>query len=483
MQASDRARVRRKTDILRSNVRRPMRVLVVDDEPEIYQLLSEPLTSWGYEVKTADSGEEALNYLRAGHLVDVVLTDLTMPGMMGTELLQQVKAFNHDIEVIVMTGFGSIPSAVDAMRLGAHNYITKPINFSELEILLGRMDRAQRLTNELETLRLEVHEKYADGGGAAIVGSSLAMRRVIRTIHKISTNKISVLIQGASGTGKELVARAIHYGGVTAKGPFLAVNCGSVSCSLLKSQLFGHVKGSFTNAYRDEKGYFRAADGGTLLLDEITEMDPAVQVELLRVLQEREVTPVGATAPISVDVRIIAATNQPLDESLASGRLRRDLYYRLNVVTIKLPLLRERPADLPELVQYFNIRFSETFGVAPKKIPRETLDRLKQYHWPGNVRELENVMARAFALAEDEVRLPDDFAAADSQLVRVSPPPTDGERPSEADGLPTLMEAERELLAASMKCSGGIKSVAAKMLGIEPRRFSRMLKKLGLAAT
>ena len=326
---------------------------------------------------------------------------------------------------------------------------------------------------------------------SAIIGSSAIMWRVLRTIRQLGNSKTTVLIQGESGTGKELVARAIHGSGVTARGPFVAFNCGGVSRSLLESQLFGHVKGAFTNAYADAPGYFRAADGGTLLLDEIIELEADIQAKLLRVLQEREVTPVGATEPIPLNVRIVAATNRPLEPALRSGRLREDLYYRLRVVVIRLPPLRERKSDIPELVQYFNTRFSHSFGVAPKPISPQALARFAAYDWPGNIRELENIIRRAFALAEPQLVLPEDFSG-DIPAAPCWPDPmgavastpgaaSDGSGRVHADlmdgSLPTWEEAEKILLAEAMKRSGGVKSKAANMLKIERRRLSRLLKK------
>lgn len=339
--------------------------------------------------------------------------------------------------------------------------------------------------------RCEHADKRGGEFPAAIIGSSAIMWRVARTIRQLGSSKTTVLIHGESGTGKELVARAIHSSGVTARGPFVAINCGGVNRSLLDSQLFGHVKGAFTDAYADAPGYFRAADSGTLLLDEIIELDADLQAKLLRVLQEREVTPVGATEPIPVNVRIVAATNRPLEPALRSGRLREDLYYRLRVVVIHLPPLRERKSDIPELVQYFNKRFSHSFAVEPKPISPQALARFAAYDWPGNIRELENVIGRAFALAEPQLVLPEDFSGdipaapcwPDPMGAAASTPGTasDGSGRVHADpmdgSLPTWEESERVLLAEAMKRSGGVKSKAADMLKIERRRLYRLLKK------
>lgn len=386
-----------------------MRILVVDDQKRNAEMLRQMLTTWGHAVEAVTNGSDALTLLREGHPFDLVITDLAMPEMTGLQLLAEIKMFDSSMAVMLLTAFGTVQTAVDAMRKGAYDYLEKPINFDELHIILERLHRTRKLTKEVEDLRLELHKEYRGGVRAIMVGSCPAMRRIAQVVQQVSQGKATILIQGESGTGKELIARAIHYSGVTANGPFIAVNCGRVSRSLLESQLFGHVKGAFTDARANTKGYFRSAHEGTLLLDEITEMDPEIQVKLLRVLQEHEVVPVGATEPIPVDLRIIATTNRTLSEALQEGRLRDDLYYRLSVVNIVLPPLRERKSDIPELVQYLNTRFSHQFGVAPKLISAETMEGLIEYDWPGNIRELENVLTSAFALAEDEVRLPEDF--------------------------------------------------------------------------
>ena len=341
----------------------PANILVVDDEEAVRRVLLRGLSSKGYEVREVASADEALQVLSTAN-IDLVLTDIRMPGMDGLELLQRAKASAPELAVIMITGFASVDSAAEAMRSGARDYLTKPFNLDEVILRIERVLQERRLSRENRSLREELKLNYDIGNGARLIGVSHAMQSVFKTISLVSQNCCNVLIQGETGTGKELVAKAIHYSGPRAGKPFIALNCGSVSKSLLESQLFGHVKGAFTDAIKDNPGFFVAAEGGTLFLDEITEMDTEIQVKLLRAIQEREVAHVGGTKPVPFDVRIVAATNRNAHLAVEEGALRQDLYYRLSVVVIELPPLRDREEDIPALVGYFNARLSETPGRA-----------------------------------------------------------------------------------------------------------------------
>ena len=367
------------------------------------------------------------------------------------------------------------------MRSGARDYLTKPFNLDEVILRIERVLQERRLSRENRSLREELKLNYDIGNGARLIGVSHAMQSVFKTISLVSPNCCNVLIHGETGTGKELVAKAIHYSGPRADKPFIALNCGSVSKTLLESQLFGHVKGAFTDAIKDTTGYFVAAEGGTLFLDEITEMDTETQVKLLRAIQEREVTHVGGTKPVPFDVRIVAATNRNAHLAAEEGALRQDLYYRLSVVVIELPPLRDRREDIPALVGYFNARLSEEYGLAPRDISKEAMDLLKRYAWLGNVRQLENVIERAFALGRGPEIGPEDLppeirgSAASSgggspTPVRSEPPPA----------TPPLEQAEREIVLRALEEAGGNKVRAARLLGIKRKRLYRLLHKHGL---
>jgi len=480
-------------------------VLIVDDDEAICLLLEKALSLQGHRVRSVQTAGEALTIVTTS-TVDLVLADLCMPEMDGITLLKRAKASHPDLPVIVMTGNASIDTAVKAMKCGACDYIAKPFDIDEVFVRVQRALKENALSRENRELREELGRGYDISRGARLIGSSEAMTSVFETIAQVSQNRSNVLIQGETGTGKEVVAKAIHYSGQRARRPFIALNCGSVSKSLLESQLFGHVKGAFTGAVKDTPGFFVAANGGTLLLDEITEIDTETQVKLLRAVQEREVTPVGGTRPVSIDVRIIAATNRDLRQAVEEGVLRQDLYYRLSVVVIELPPLRERRADIETLVAYFNGRLSEEYGLAPRVISAEAMDALRSYDWPGNVRELENVVERAFALGRglsiDPNDLPADisrasrarprrglsaFAQAGSDTQAAEPavmPASRHEargRAGDAEDTPELSMqldgAERALILRALDESGGNKSKAARILGVGRNRLYRLLHK------
>ncbi len=447
-------------------------VLVVDDEPNQLVTISRILTRQGLRVLTADNGAQALELL--GHEnVDVMITDLNMPVMDGMALLREVAGLPAKPATIVLTGYGTVQSAVDAMKHGAADYLIKPCNPDELKLVIERQLEVRALRREVSDLRREVrrHQRYG-----ALVGNSAPMRAVYDVIESVSRNKSTVLLTGASGTGKELVARTLHARSPWSAEPFVAVNCGAVSETLLDSQLFGHRRGAFTDAVGDQAGLFEAANRGTLFLDEVSEIPLGLQVKFLRAVQEREVLPVGATVPKKVDVRIVAATNKDLREETSAGRFREDLFYRLNVVTLRLPSLAERPEDIEPLAEHFIEEMAESYGVGPKTLTTGARTRLLAYPWPGNARELQNVIERAFALSDaSEISLADVEPALD--------PAASGSGPDAASSAPrlrTLEESERELIAAALDEAGGNKNEAARTLGIDRQRLYRKIDKYGL---
>jgi len=450
----------------------PVRLLLVEDEVNMVRTLTKILERKGYEVHGACTGQEALERLSAT-TYDLVITDLNMPVMDGMELLREIRLRQLNPAIIVLTGHGTIQSAVEAMKLGAGDYLIKPCHPDELLLVAARLLEVRQLRHEVTQLRRQLGQ--ADRLGE-IIGKSPRMREIYEVIEAVSQNKSNVLLSGENGTGKELVARTIHAKGALAPKPFLAINCGALSETLLESQLFGHRKGAFTGAIDDHDGVFQAADGGTLFLDEISEIPLPLQVKFLRAIQEKEVTPLGSTRPVRVDVRIIAATNRNLEEAVRDGAFRTDLFYRLNVVPIHLPPLRERREDIPLLVERFIEEFSQTYGVEPKRVTPEAMTRIIDYDWPGNIRELQNAIERAFALSsEPEVTLKDlPPAILRSENVARNAEPVAGLLP--------LEEAERRSIVAALQRSGGNKNQAARLLGIDRQRLYRKIEKYGLAS-
>ncbi len=445
------------------------RILVVDDEPNQLVTMARILDREGYEVRTAPNGAEALARLDDEE-VDLLITDLNMPVMDGMALLGELAKRTPGPSTVVLTGYGTIQSAVEAMKQGASDYLIKPCNPDELKLVIRRQLEIRALRREVSSLRREVGRHQPFG---AIVGESEPMRAVYAAIESVSRNASTVLLSGASGTGKELVARTIHARSARAGEAFMAVNCGAVSAALLDSQLFGHRRGAFTDAVGDHEGLFRAADRGTLFLDEISEIPQALQVKFLRAIQEREVLPLGATQPRKVDVRIVAATNKDLREEVARGRFREDLFYRLNVVALRLPSLAERPEDIAALTDHFIAQMAERYGAPRKIVTRRVRQRLFAYAWPGNARELENVIERAFALSDaEEIDLADIEPALESRAPEAPFTP--------AAVLPTLEEAERTLIAAALERASGNKNQAARLLGIDRQRLYRKIDKYGL---
>ncbi|MBI4516371.1 MAG: sigma-54-dependent Fis family transcriptional regulator [Deltaproteobacteria bacterium] len=446
------------------------RILLVEDEVNMVRTLAKILERKGYQVESAANGQVALQQLGT-HDIDVVITDLNMPVMDGMELIRTMHARQLTPVTIVLTGHGTLQSAVEAMKLGAADYLIKPCHPDELLIVVERQLEARRLRREVTQLRAQLR-KYDRYG--QIIGTSEPMQEIYRVIEAVSRNKSNVLIYGENGTGKELVARTIHGKSPLAERPFQAVNCGALAETLLESQLFGHRRGAFTGAVEEPEGVFQAADGGTLFLDEISEIPLSLQVKFLRAIQEKEVTPLGSTKAVPVDVRIIAATNRDLEAAMREGTFRSDLFYRLNVVPLHLPPLRERPDDIPLLVNHFVAEFSHAYGVEPKRVTPEAMRRIVEYRWPGNIRELQNVIERAFALSAEPVITEHDLPAG---LL------SSGESLAGAQALAEPVpfdELERLNILAALRKSSGNKNEAARLLQIDRQRLYRKLEKYGL---
>jgi DNA-binding NtrC family response regulator len=442
------------------------KILVVDDEKSIRDLLSAALGQWGYQSFLATSGPEALGMLK-GQLLDASLIDIRMPDMDGIELLRELKRYDSSMEVVIMTGYPTVTTAVEALKEGAYDYLTKPLIMDELKHLLARLIERRFLRKEVNSLRSRLGEQLAVN---ELVGVSPQMQAVKEMVAKVAVSDSPVMVEGESGTGKELIAAAIHRLSPRAKGPFIPVNCSAIPTDLLESELFGHMRGAFTGAVADSIGLFRSANGGTIFLDEVAELPPALQVKLLRVLQEKEVRPVGATKTHNVDVRVIAATNRQLEEAMKDGSLRQDLFYRLNVVRVQMPPLRERKEDIPALVAHFLRRFNQRFRREVTGLDPEGLASLMAHDFPGNVRELENLIERAYALgARDHLTL------ADLPSLGAGAKQAEASRP-----LPTLAEVEKDLILRALQVHKNDKEHAAKALGLSRRTIYRRLKEYGL---
>jgi len=443
------------------------RVLIVDDETSILMLLNEALTAWGYQVATAGTATDALAVVRT-QVFDAAITDIRMPDMSGLELLKQLKAHDESIEVVIMTGYPTIASAVEALKEGAYDYLSKPLILDELKHLMQRLMERRFLRGEVHTLRARLGEELTVN---ELIGASGAMQRVKEIIGKVAVTDSPVLIEGESGTGKELVAAAIHRLSSRAKGAFIPVNCSAIPRDLLESEFFGHVRGAFSGAVADALGLFRGAHDGTIFLDEIAELPPELQVKLLRVLQEMQVRPVGSTKAHPVDVRVIAATNRNLEQAMHAGTFRQDLFYRLNVIRIQLPGLRERREDISSLVNHFIRRFNKRLRRDVKGISADALSALGGYDFPGNVRELENLIERAFAMgSRDQITLAD----LPSLTARPSVAPS-----MSGNTVPTLAEVEKELILRALAVYSNDKEEAARALGISRRTIYRRLKEYG----
>jgi DNA-binding NtrC family response regulator len=425
----------------------------------------------GYKARATTSGREALSVLAQNGEVDLVLADLQMPGMDGIQLLSAVKGKYPHIEFIMMTGYGTVKTAVEAMQLGATHYIQKPLDHEELNLLIQRAIEKKKLEEKVDRLTAELQGKYSFEN---VIGKSTVMQKVHEKMAAACGNRATVLITGESGTGKELVARGIHYNTFKQDAPFVAVNCGALPKDLIESELFGYRKGAFTGAVGDSEGLFCAADGGTIFLDEIMEMSPELQVKLMRVLQERTIRHLGDTREIAIDVRVIAATNRSIRESLDSGAVRKDLYYRLSVITIHIPPLRERAEDLPLLVEHFFRKHEKSYNKTVTAVEPGAMDALMKYSWPGNVRELENLVEMLLAYSKSSVvRLPD----LPERILESSSPAKAG---ALGDQVYTLKEAERQLIINALAKSKGNKSLAAHMLGISRKSLYKKLMDYGI---
>jgi DNA-binding NtrC family response regulator len=448
------------------------RVLIVDDDAGIRETLAHQLGRSGHDVTLASSAESALSML---HTLDpaVVVTDVRMPGMHGLELVRRIRESVPDLCVIVMTAFEDMRTAVEAMKAGAFDYVVKPLDLDHLELLLDRAINERRLRQRVQQ---ESKDSSASFQLDALTGRDPRMIAIYKRIGALAASRASVLIRGETGTGKEVIARTIHFNSDRASEPFVAVNCSAVPESLLESEMFGHVRGAFTGAVNSRRGRFEIAGAGTIFLDEIGDVSPAFQAKLLRVLQEREFTPVGSERSRATDARVIAATNRPLEEMIRTGTFREDLYYRLNVVDIVVPPLRERRGDVPLLVAALIERIAveqhrEGIAVTPG-----AMRRLVDYDWPGNVRELENELVRAVALSPSGVIAPQDLAL---RGLTASPSTGNGRR---ADGL-TLADVERAHIERVLALAGGNKRKAARILRVTRPRFDRLLSRHGIVVT
>ncbi|MGH7699672.1 MAG: sigma-54-dependent transcriptional regulator [Gemmatimonadales bacterium] len=453
-------------------------ILVIDDEQGILDTLRILLKNEGFEVSTVQGGKAGLEALRAG-VPHIVLTDVKMPGVTGIDILTAAREQDPETPVILMTAHTSLQTAIQAVNEGAFYYIQKPFSNDDMVAICRRAAEHRRLRAENKQLKQEIRRRERSGLVTPL-GKSKSFLDVMKLAEQVAPTESTVLIQGESGTGKEVIARYIHELSARSDAQFFSINCGALPESLLESELFGHVKGSFTGAVRDKQGLFAAARGGTFFLDEIGEMAPATQVKLLRVLQEREAIPVGGTEPIPVDVRLVAATNRDLEDDMKRARFRSDLYYRLNVIALYLPPLRERHEDVPILATAFLERIAKAHGARPKGLSPEALDAIMAYEWPGNVRELENALERAVVLTKGE-SIP--LAAIPDKVSERRAEPLVAERPH---ANPTLDVIEQAYILWVLQSEGGNKTRAAEVLGIDPSTLYRKLSRyegVGQAAT
>ncbi len=447
------------------------KILVVDDDSSHALMLRTLLTDWGYDVHTADDGTTGLEMVKSTGF-DIVLMDMKMVKMSGMEALGHIKEFNPSLPVIIMTAYSSVPTAVKALKIGAYDYLTKPLDFDKLKLTIERIFERIHLKTENQDLKIRLK---AQSFTHDIIGKSPAVKALLDTIHMVAPTDANVLVTGESGTGKELVASAIHMNSLRKDRAFVRINCAAITPSLLESELFGHEKGSFTGADRKRKGRFLQADRGSILLDEIGEMSYAMQARLLRVIQNRELTPVGSDRTIKVDVRIIASTNRDLKEMADQGRFRKDLYYRLNVVSINIPALRHRKEDIPELAVYFLDMFAKKNKRDIKGFAPDAMDAMIRYEWPGNVRELMNSVERGVVLARSDYICIEDLPFADSGSGRPSL--------AQADdiGNTSLEEIEKKAILATLEAAGGNKSETARRLGITRKTLLKKLRQYGRA--
>lgn len=446
-------------------------ILVVDDDNAHRTMLYTLMKGWGYEVTEADDGATAIEKVKE-QSYDLVLMDVRMVKVSGLEALEQIKSFNPAIPVIIMTAYSSVDTAVDALKQGAHDYLTKPLDFDKLKITIARAMEHTRLKEENRLLK-ESLGKHFDRQN--IIGQSPAMIKLLETVAQVAPSEATVLITGESGTGKELIAGAVHFNSSRKDGPFVKINCAAITETLLESELFGHEKGAFTGADRRKEGRFYQAHEGSLFLDEVSEMSLTMQVKLLRVLQEREFTRVGGEKTIQVDVRVIAATNKDLPQLIAKGEFREDLYYRLNVVDMEIPYLRQRREDIPLLAQHFLKLFGARNHKDIKGFTPQAMDHLIRYTWPGNVRELMNAVERAVVLSRADYLSEKDFPMISGSEAKKNTGVLKTAQINE-DGTTPLEEVEKATILKTMEASGGNKSEAARRLGITRKTLHKKLK-------
>jgi DNA-binding NtrC family response regulator len=443
-------------------------ILIVDDEQTIRETLSLVLSEERYITETAPDGKKALQLVQERNF-DLMITDLKMPQMDGLDLMERVKKISPSTSVIIISAYATLESAIEALRLGAFDYIIKPLDFNDVLLRIKRLVEHRELEKENEYLRQEIQNKFSFSN---IIGESLQMKNVFRLIEKVATTKGNVLITGRSGTGKELVARAVHYNSLRKNKRFVAINCGAIVGNLMESELFGHKKGSFTGAVKDKDGLFKVADEGTLFLDEVGDIPLHLQVKLLRAIETNEIIPVGGTNPIKIDVRLLAATNRDLMEEVEAGNFREDLFYRLNVVEIKLPPLSDRKEDIPLLINHFLEKYNREMNRSIKNIDRETLNILMNYEWKGGIRELENVIERAIILCEGDIITKHDLPPNIFQL------PTPSDSPLKLKEVVAL--SEQNHIEKILHASGSDKEKAAKILGISLSSLYRKMDELNI---
>ncbi len=452
------------------------KILVVDDEVNMLQLFQKVLTKEGYAVTTVETAEEALQVI-GSTLFDLVISDLALPGINGIELFQAMRKDYSHLPFILITAYGTVESAVKAMKLGVHDYICKPFQMDELKMIIKKVLHQEELHREVTRLRRQIKGEYKFHN---IVGRSQQMHSLFELVRRVADSESTILLQGESGTGKELFARAIHYNSSRINNPFVPVDCSVLPETLLESELFGHVKGAFTGATRAKKGLFQEADGGTVFLDEISNLGPSAQTRLLRVLQEREIKPVGSSEQFKVDVRVIAATNTNLKDRIAMNTFREDLYYRIAVIPISIPPLRERKEDIPLLVNYFLEKFCRTNDKKIKKMSNDAMKALIDYSWPGNVRELENLMERLVLVTDDEViglpSLPTEISAPHEMVIK-SPP--EG-KPLKEVTLQAARQIEKQAITNALAKANGNRSLAAQLLGISRGTLYNKMREYGL---
>jgi two-component system, NtrC family, response regulator AtoC len=462
-------------------------ILIADDEESIRHVLTVLLADRGYEVRAVKDGEEALREL-ASREYDALVTDVRMPKMDGLSLVRAAQAAAPDTTIIVMSAYGSHDLAIEAMKAGAYDYLGKPFRPDEVLLVLRKAEERERLRAANRVLRREIESSR---GGVQLIAEGNAMREVLRLVGKVANTRATVLITGESGTGKERVARTLHELSPRAERPFVAINCGAIPAGLIESELFGHVKGAFTGAQTGKRGLFEEADGGTLLLDEVGDLPPQLQVSLLRVLQEGEIRRVGDTRPMKIDVRVLAATHRDLLSEVREGRFREDLYYRLNVVALQLPPLRERTDEIELLAEHFIARHAARLGVPEKRLSPAALERLLSWHWPGNVREMENALERALLLSEDDLIEPRAFPEAIAAGTLPSPSaapapanvPADGADGGAGEDL-SVKRAQRaleaDLIRRALARTAGNRTRAAEMLELSPRALLYKIREYGL---